>query len=314
MIQDVSWTLNPKSTAREISHHYSTFHVAVAEDPVTVPVNVAIPGMAGATFGLVDAAAAHVVDKSTAGLVVVLTEVMMDGAFNVIRVISQEAIRNDIGALAQLQAPFLAMTTGVHAPFDALMPGQYERMCRALLRSLGQLRFTHHIEVVAETEANRAGLAPVQALPAYNADQMATLMETALAFLWTTAQEKVCLDHGETPLPNTRSHRLAHYISTTCGSPIAAATTLAGNEGRTSRAITHEMAQTALEATYSVPQAKTRAIDAVWRHSLTSVDRHRFHDVALQEVPVGNGAYALKALVAADMAILYASALQVRVD
>ena len=52
--------------------------------------------------------------------------------------------------------------------------------------------------------------------------------------------------------------------------------------------------------TYSSYQASI--LDAIWRHSPTAVTRHRFHDIALQEVPMGNGAYALRALVAADEA------------
>ena len=39
---------------------------------------------------------------------------------------------------------------------------------------------------------------------------------------------------------------------------MAAVSTPQGNEGRTSRAITHETAQVAVEVTYRVPQAKTQ--------------------------------------------------------
>lgn len=43
-------------------------------------------------------------------------------------------------------------------------------------------------------------------------------------------------------------------------------------------------------------QPKTGAIDVLWRMSLRMISQHRFHDVALQPVPVGNGACSLRAL------------------
>ena len=66
----------------------------------------------------------------------------------------------------------------------------------------------------------------------YMQTQLETITETALAVLWTTPQEKVNFDHGETPLPNASSHHLAHYTATTCGSTVAVTTAVQGNEGR----------------------------------------------------------------------------------
>ena len=106
------------------------------------------------------------------------------------------------------------------------------------------------------------------------------------------------LDHSETPLPNKRAHRGAHFMSVTTGQPLASCDTLQANDGRTHRAITHEATNTAIEATYSRPQSRTCAADVIFRAGLTMVTRHRFHDVTLEACPVGNGAYGLRALVA----------------
>ena len=135
-------------------------------------------------------------DKTAAGLTVCLLEAMVDGNYAVTRVIAQKVLREDICALANAQAPYMTMTTGLHAPFDALMPQQYERMTRSILRSLGQLRFTHpcevvthHCEVVVENNAARAARPVVQAMGPMTADDLAKCTETGLALLWSTAQE-----------------------------------------------------------------------------------------------------------------------------
>ena len=56
-----------------------------------------------------------------------------------------------------------------------------------------------------------------------------------------------------------------------------------------------EMVNTVIESTYTQPQTYTRAVDTVFRMS-------RFHDIALEPMPIRNGAYALRALVVQQVA------------
>ncbi|CAK0895901.1 unnamed protein product, partial [Prorocentrum cordatum] len=225
-------------------------------------------------------------------------EVMEDAAYRPTELILARAVLSDVRAVVDASVPYLDMAVGATSHLAGLVPPDWERRTRAMLRAWNQVRVAHHVEHVAETAATRAARGVVSQVAAMTDDEFEQIAMVSTAVFHATSQDKEHLDHGETPTTTARGPRMAMWISAQSGQPTATTEVITRAQGRATRAITHKTRQLANNSIYMPPRPKNNTRDFLLRCPIEVAKRHRFFKVTAQPVPTAYGNEALKDIVA----------------
>ena len=269
------------------SSNFFTYIKAVGLDATTV--NSAIVDDLLNPTAAVEPSALTTGDKTSATMSLTLVEVMEDAAHLPVRVICGRAIIDDVKGMVDAEAPKMVMPSGSTAHLGTLVPAHFDIRMRQSLRTMGQTRWTHHAEQVYETIATRNARPVVTPIPPMTVPEWNKVSQVALAYFQATSQDKASLDHGETPTPAARGHRLAKWLSTQSVQTVATTTAITNAGGRATRAVTHETRQLANFAVYSMPHPFTTNLLFFPKTYITFSWCFLFYDLFHWDITVFNG-------------------------